>query len=112
MPERVSLQVKCTVTGVLFQPFAFGGGLNEMAMAGGPMSMLNGPLVTDAVLPARSVAAPVTVWFGPSVVTTWSAGQTSMPEPLSLHVKCAVTGEPIHPPDGAGVSETAMTGLD
>jgi hypothetical protein len=32
--------------------------------------MLNGGLVTVAVLPALSVAVPLTVWLAPSVVTT------------------------------------------
>ena len=45
------MQVKCTVTGVLLHPFAFGGGLTVAVIVGPPSSMLNRGLVTAALLP-------------------------------------------------------------
>src|SRR5947199_242358 len=70
-PAPPSVQVKCTVTVLLFHPFAFFAGLSETVMTGGPKSILMGSLVTDAVLPALSVAVPRSVWL-PSVATTAS----------------------------------------
>ena len=61
MPESASLQVKYATTGVLFHPFSFGEGVSMTVTVGGSASMLNGALVTDALLPARSVAEAVTV---------------------------------------------------
>ena len=61
MPDPASVHVKCAVTGPLFQPFAFGAGVSETVIVGGPRSMLKASLVTAAVLPALSVAEPLTV---------------------------------------------------
>ena len=91
-PEPASSHAKRTVTGLLTQPFAFGGGLSAKLMLGAVRSIPNDVLVTDAVLPAVSVAVPLTVKFDPSLVITWSPEQLAMPDPESLHVKWAVTG--------------------
>ena len=58
-PLVASEQAKGTVTFVLFQPAAFGGGLAAGTTPGGVLSMLR---VTEAwaVFPARSMAVPVT----------------------------------------------------
>ena len=61
MPDTVSVQVKCAVTGVLFQPLALAVGLSATMIVGFAWSTLTGALVTEAELPALSVAVPVTV---------------------------------------------------
>ena len=60
MPERVSEQVKVTVTGPLFQPLALAAGEAEAVMVGEDLSMLRLALA-EAELPALSVAVPETV---------------------------------------------------
>src|SRR5258708_4596956 len=73
--------------------------------------MLNAGLVADALLPAWSVAVPLTPGLGPSAETTWSGGHTPIPDPASLHVKCAVTVPPTEPSAfGAGLSATVTPG--
>src|SRR5262245_29498577 len=73
--------------------------------------MLNAALVTDAVLPARSVVVPVTVWSAPFVETIRSGGQVLTPDSASPHVKCAVTGPVFQPAAfGGGVSATPIVG--
>ena len=57
----MSEHVKCAVTGLLFQPFAFGTGVTAIVTIGAVRSMLKGALVTEAVCPAVSVTVPVTV---------------------------------------------------
>ena len=59
MPDRLSSHAKLTVTGLLFQPCAFGGVDRELVMFGGVRSMLTFPIVTDAEFPARSIQVPV-----------------------------------------------------
>src|SRR2546426_208101 len=110
MPAPGSEQSKCTVTGLLFHPFAFGAGVSVALIDGGPKSILIASLVADAVFPALSVTVPMTVLM-PSAVVTWSDGQVSTPDPGSTHVKWAVTG-PLYQPFafGDGVSVTRMTG--
>src|SRR4051794_35279190 len=103
--------MKCTVTGVRFQPASFGGGATVAVMVGLDTLMLNGSLVTDAVRPALSVAVPVTVWLNPFVEIDWSGGQLAMPEPVSAQVKCAITGGVRNPAVFAGgLSVTLMVG--
>jgi hypothetical protein len=70
MPEAPSWHVNRAVTGPLFQPCAFEWGLSATEIVGGVRSMPNALLVTDAVLPAMSIAVPLTVWFAPSVAIT------------------------------------------
>src|SRR5262245_6850614 len=59
--------------------------------------MLKEALVIDRALPARSIAEPLTVWLGPSLLTIWSGGHVATLEPESEHEKCAVTGVLFHP---------------
>src|SRR5437660_173540 len=54
-PESASLQVKLTVTSVLFQPLALGAGLGEALMLGAVLSMLMPLTAAAAVFPALSV---------------------------------------------------------
>src|SRR5262249_37490859 len=91
-PAPASAQVKCAVTGVLFQPLALADGLIDTFIVGAVTSMPNAALVTEAVLPALSVAVPTTVCAAPSALTIRSGGHDKTPESGSVHVKCAVTG--------------------
>ncbi len=59
MPERLSLQVKETVTGPLFQPKLLGRGDREPERVGCVLSILMPPTVADAAFPALSVQVPV-----------------------------------------------------
>src|SRR2546425_3648873 len=113
MPDAVSVQSKCAVTGSLFHPFAFAGGVRLTVIVGAVRSMLKGRLVTDAVLPARSVAVPVAVRLIPSRSKTWSAGQVTMPEPASSQTKWARIGVLSQPVVslGTGDRSTVIVGL-
>lgn len=64
MPDRLSLQVNVTVTGVLFQPLLLGGGEADAVITGGVRSMLTFTVV-EALFPATSITVPVTGWFAP-----------------------------------------------
>ena len=86
-----SEQVKRAVTDPLFHPSLFGAGMRATVMLGGVRSTTNAPLVTEALLPARSVTVPLTVCPAPSDDTSWAGGQAAIPESASLHVKCAST---------------------
>src|SRR5712691_2737017 len=67
-PDRLSLQVKLTVTSVLFQPFAFGAGLRAAVIVGGVLSILTAGEVKVALFPARSATVTVPVTAPPSAV--------------------------------------------
>jgi hypothetical protein len=54
-----AIHVKLTVTGVLFHPFAFGGGVRVAVILGLSKSILT-VLVLVALFPARSVTVAVT----------------------------------------------------
>src|SRR3954466_15699507 len=58
-PDSASVHVKCTVTGPLFQPFAFGSVSSDALIVGAVWSMLIPETVVDAGLPAASVAEPL-----------------------------------------------------
>src|SRR5919108_468283 len=58
-PESESPQEYVTVTGVLFQPSAFGATLRVAVTVGAVSSMLIGPSIANDELPARSVTLPV-----------------------------------------------------
>jgi hypothetical protein len=68
-PESVSLQLKLTVTSVLFQPFAFAAGDCDALADGAVLSMLIPVTVAELVFPALSAQVPVRDWFAPSVLT-------------------------------------------
>src|SRR5438132_9876769 len=61
IPERTSEQRKLAVTSLLFQPLALAAGLRLPLIAGPVLSMLIPETVALALLPALSVAVPVTV---------------------------------------------------
>src|SRR6185436_19575696 len=70
-PDRASLQVKCTVTGPLFQPAKLAGGEAAPVMAGLVRSMLMPLTVALLLLPATSVAVPEALWPAPSLARVW-----------------------------------------
>src|SRR4051812_17135162 len=112
MPDRVSSPSKDTVTSVLFQPKSLAAGVRLLVIVGLVLSRLT---VTGsvAVLPALSVAVPVTGWSWPSVVTVWGAVQLAMPDrsPGSAQVKVTTTSALFQPlPFDSGASSCVMVG--
>ena len=80
---------KLTVTGVLFQPAAFGAGAADATTCnGGNGCRLNWMLVVP-VLPALSVALPLIV-CRPAVVTVTGEAQMATPDRLSVQVNVTV----------------------
>jgi hypothetical protein len=72
--------------------------------------MLMPPTVVEAVLPAASVAVPVTDWLAPSPVSVTGA-VTDTPGRLSAAVKLTTTSVLFHPfVFAAGVREPAIVG--
>ena len=84
MPEPVSVHSNVTVTGVLFQPFAFGGGDWLARIPGGVLSRLM-VTIAEAVLPATSVTVPLTTCPAPSVETSCGTAHVATPERSSEH---------------------------
>src|SRR5687768_15088506 len=68
-------------------------------MTGGVRSMLRPPTAALSLLPALSIAVPVTLWLEPSVLTVVSGVLLKIPEVASLLAKCTVTG-PLFQPYG------------
>src|SRR5438034_11358780 len=66
MPESASPQLQCTVTSSAYQPAPFGAVVGAPLVLGGVLSMLIGPTLVDAPLPAASAAVPLTDWCPPS----------------------------------------------
>src|SRR5947209_6696195 len=98
-----SVQVKLTVTLVLFQPFALAAGVRLPLMVGLVVSRLTGT-VPVPVLPRASVAVADLVTT-PSVVTLSVAGVGPLvtPDPASVAFQVIVTAPLFHPPAfGAG----------
>ena len=63
MPDNSSVHVQWIVTSPVYQPFPFGGVVGAPLMVGAVLSMLIGPTVVLAALPAASFAVPVADWF-------------------------------------------------
>ena len=78
------------MTSALYQSFAFGARSRAESIVGLVLSMLTvaGSVV---LLPALSVAVPMTDWFWPSVETGWGVVQLAIPDSGSAHVKVTVT---------------------
>ena len=65
-----------------------------------------------AVLPARSVASPVTLCFMPSVVSRTGGVQVSIPDRASVQLKFTVTSVLFQPlAFGAGAAAPVIVGL-
>lgn len=60
---------------------------------GGVMSMLMPLNVVEALLPARSVATPVSDCLAPSLASVFGAGQEAIPDSASEQVNATVTGD-------------------
>src|SRR5438045_358702 len=101
MPETASLQVKVTVTSVLFQPAPLAAGVRLPPIAGAVVSMLT-VAGSVALLPALSTAVPGTGWLAPAVATVVGAVQVAMPERASAQVKVTVTSVLFQPAPFAG----------
>jgi hypothetical protein len=113
-PESESAQANVTVTAVLFQPAAFGGGLCDAVTCGGVLSILRVTLVL-AEFPAPSVAVPLMDWPTPSVVTVTGGGQTTLADAPPPHVNVTVTWVLFQPAAfGVGSADAAIvsTGVD
>src|SRR5262245_58519486 len=89
-PERTSAAVQWMVTSPLYQPAAFGWLVGAPLSVGAVLSTLRAPTLVLALLPAASVAVPLTLWFLPSL-SVWGAVQPLIPERSSEHVKLTVT---------------------
>src|SRR3954452_5928192 len=92
MPDRSSVPLKDTVTSSEYQPAALAARSGAPVMAGAVLSMLT-VAVPLTLLPALSVAVPVTFWALPSVVTVWGSVQSFRPDRFawSTHEKLTAT---------------------
>ena len=63
----------------------------RLLTVGGVVSMLIPTVVTEAELPARSTAVPVTVWLAPWPLKVVGAEQEAMPDSASEHWNVTVT---------------------
>ena len=91
------MQVKTTVTVLLFQPLAFGKGDPAPVMLGGVVSMLILPTVAEYVFPATSVQVPVTDSPEPSADRVDGAEVELTPDRASVHEKLTVTATLFQP---------------
>src|SRR2546426_529882 len=90
-PERPSTASKLTVTSVLLQPLAFGGGLATTASVGGVLSMLIPVTEADATFPALSSQKPVMVMEAEALLTV-EAGMICAP--LAAYVSALIPEPP------------------
>src|SRR4051812_11118254 len=86
-PDSASPQLHVMATSPVYQPAPLAGAAGAPDSVGAVLSMLIVSTVALAVLPALSVAVPVTCWLAPSVVTVVEPGQDWMPAPPSEQVK-------------------------
>ncbi len=96
-PDRVSAQVKLTVTVALFQPLELAPGDLEPEITGDVLSMLIPETVAEAVFPALSVQLPVADWPWTSANRIDGLEKVSTADSVSLQVKLMVTLPLFHP---------------
>ena len=98
IPDRTSLPSKDTVTSSLYQPAGLGALSGAPVMVGAVLSMLT-VAVAVALLPALSVAVPLTCCASPSVVTVCGAVQSFSPDSVtwSRQAKLTETSVLFHP---------------
>src|SRR5918992_2367427 len=98
-PDRVSWQVKATVTGPLYHPAPLGAVVASPSMVGGVRSILMSETEPSPVLPALSLTVAVADRASPSLVTVLSAGFVgiSMPDRPSTAVHSMVTSSRYQP---------------
>ena len=98
------------MTSSLYQPAPLAARSAEPLMVGAVLSRLT-IAGSVAVLPALSVAVPVTTWPAPSSATTLSAVHEAMPDSASSHSNVTVTSELFQPcAFAAGVSVCEIVG--
>src|SRR5260370_27098169 len=85
------------VTSLLFQPKPLGSAPRLAVVVGAELSMLMPETVALALLPAISVAVPMTDWPAPSSISVTVWVELATPEVASLAVKLTVTG-PLYQP--------------
>ena len=112
-PESASPVVQWIVTSPLYQPYAFGLAVGAPESVGFVRSMLTLSTVSLALLPALSVAWPVTLWPAPSPESVSSPAQPPvlMPVSASEQAKVTATGPLFQPkPFAAGAREPLTVG--
>src|SRR6185503_14269054 len=93
-----------------FQPAALGNGTCVAVIVGRVLSTLTVTAVS-AALPARSTAAPRTIWPAPSAVIAAGAGHDAMPDRPSVQVNVTIASRVIHPAlFGSGCTEATIVG--
>src|SRR3954453_23231508 len=97
------------VTGPTYQPAEFLVPTTVSVMVGPVLSMLT-PMVVVAVLPALSVAVPVTIWFSPSPVTVTGLVQRATPDSESEQVNVTITSPLFQPRSLAAIRVAVITG--
>src|SRR5215211_7685618 len=107
-PERASEAVQCTVTSPLYHPAALGADVTAPLSDGAVLSMSTSPTVSSPVLPATSVAVPVTDWSSPSL-SVFGAEKVSTPDSSSPARKDTVTSSLYQPAALAGRSAEPLT---
>src|SRR5438552_3852520 len=90
-PARASVAARFTVTAPRYQPLVPSTPLGVAVVAGLVLSMLMPDTTVEALLPARSVAEPLTAWAAPSALSVTGAVTVAMPDRLSLAVKLTTT---------------------
>src|SRR5437870_3442158 len=90
MPDRVSAQVKLTITSSLYQPKLLAARSGAARMVGAVLSMLTAAGWVVLLL-ALSTATAGAGWFWPSAVRVCGPVQLATPERLSAQVKVTVT---------------------
>jgi hypothetical protein len=111
MAETAAVQVKFTVTLVLFHPAVFADGVADAVMEGRLNSIFIVGVVTVAVFPALSVTVPETVWFVAVAERITGGGQVATPDNESAQVKFTVTFVVFHPAEfAAGVGVATIVG--
>src|SRR5207302_201331 len=90
-PERASVQDQVTSTSPVCQPPS-----KEAVRTGAVLSTLMPVTVSEALLPAASVAVPVADWSVPSP-RTFGAETVATPDSESSAVKCTVTSSLYQP---------------
>jgi len=104
------VQVKLTVTFVLFQPAELGPGEGVAMMVGGVFEIFS-VICPDAELPATSVAVPFTTWPAPAVEITCGGVHEAIPESVSAQRNVTVTDPVFHPAAfGVGDALAVMVG--
>ena len=110
MGEVEAVQVKLTVTLVLFQPFALGTGDATATIDGKVSSTFNVTLAV-AEFPALSAAVPEMTCLAPLPETTTGEGHCAIPDSESEQAKFTVTLVLFQPPaPGAGVAVAVIVG--